>query len=57
MESEESLCFQRSGIELESDLNLVRMESVPLLSIQISYWAEAPHLSLLWESVLHLTLS
>lgn len=33
------------------------MNSVPLLSIQISYRAESLHLSLLWEPVLHLTLS
>lgn len=38
-------------------VNFIRMDSVPVLSIQIGYWAEAPHLSLLWEPVLHLTLS
>lgn len=35
----------------------LRMNSIPLFSIQISYWAEALHLSLLWEPAFHLTLS
>lgn len=33
------------------------VNGVPLLSVQICDWAEALHLNLLWELVLHLTLS
>lgn len=31
--------------------------NIPFLSIQISDWAEALHLNLLWEPVFHLILS
>lgn len=43
--------------QLDSDFKYVQIKTLPLLSIQIRYWAETLHLSLLREPVPHLTLS
>lgn len=47
----------QSDIELDLDFRYVQIKTLPLLSIQIRYWAETLHFSLLREPVPHLTLS
>lgn len=47
----------QSDTELDLNFKYVQIKTLPLFSIQIRYWAETLHLSLLRESVPHLTLS